>query len=88
MEYNLQPLMVRAGYSMQGSPFGHVIAGDFVRHAVSFGLGFRAGKGFFMDGGWVQSFSNENYFPFVTLGTGAKIRYSSGMLMLGAGLKF
>jgi hypothetical protein len=88
MEYNMQPVMLRAGYSMQGSPFGHVVAGDFVRHAVSFGIGFRSGRGFFMDGGWVQMFSKENYFPFATIGTEAKIRYGSGMLVLSAGFKF
>jgi hypothetical protein len=87
-EVNISPFMVRAGYNMQGSPFGHVLIGDFVRHTFSIGLGLRTGKSLYFDAAWLQSVSSENYYPFVTLHTRARINFSSSLLSLTAGIKF
>ncbi len=87
-EYNFQPLMVRAGYAMYGSPFGDVFSGEFVRHSISAGLGFRTGRSFYMDMAWVSFISEENYYPFTTLNTRASLNYSNTMISLTGGFKF
>src|SRR5204863_3190597 len=40
-ELNLNMVMIRAGYVMQGSQFGNLFAGNFVRHSLSLGIGLR-----------------------------------------------
>jgi hypothetical protein len=87
-ELNLEPVMLRAGYAMMGSPFGAAFAGDFVRHTASLGFGIRPKGNFYIDFVWLMRFSNENYYLFNTLDTMARIKYSSNMLGATAGIKF
>jgi long-subunit fatty acid transport protein len=87
-EYNFQPLMVRAGYNMQGSPFGHVLFGDFVRHTVSLGAGFRMKNNLYFDFAWMRSFSTEKYYLFTALDAMSRINYNSSQLSVTAGIKF
>ncbi len=87
-EVNLKPVMVRAGYAMQGSPFGDVFSGNFVRHNFSLGLGFRGKGKWYFDVHWVKSISTEDYFLFTTLNTKAQIKYSAASLGATVGIKF
>ena len=87
-ELNLNPLMLRAGYNMQGSPFGKVFVGDFVRNTFSAGFGFRTKNNFYFDFVVYKTLSKENYYLFTTLNTMSKIRYNSTTLSATIGVKF
>jgi hypothetical protein len=87
-ELNIKPVMIRAGYAMQGSPFGDVFTGSFVRHTVSAGLGFRGSGQWYFDLVLAKTFSKEDYFPFTTLPTKATINYNATTLAATIGLKF
>ena len=87
-EFNIKPVMLRAGYVMQGSPFGELFSGDFVRHTISLGFGFRTKSNFYYDFAWVKNISSEKYYMFQTLSTSAAIRYNNSMLAATIGLKF
>lgn len=87
-ELNIRPVMLRAGYMMQGSPFGDVFTGDFVRHTVSAGIGFRGNSKWYFDFVWARSFSKEAYYPFTTLNTKATVSYNATMLAATVGIKF
>lgn len=87
-ELNVKPIMLRAGYIMQGSPFGDVFTGDFVRHTVSLGVGFRTKNNFYFDLAWYRTMSNESYYLFTTLDAVSKIKYTSTMISATAGIKF
>lgn len=87
-EYNLNPLMFRVGYNMQGSPFGDVFSGAFVRNTFSAGLGFRTKNNLSLDFTMAKTLSTENYYLFTNLNTVSKINYSSTMLTVTLGAKF
>lgn len=87
-ELNIKPLMIRAGYSMQGSPYGNSFTGNFVRHTVSAGVGFRTKNNFYVDVLWNKLFSSEDYLLFKTLSSKAKLSLSSTMLAVTVGIKF
>jgi hypothetical protein len=87
-EVNLKPVMIRAGYALQGSPFGDVFSGNFVRHNFSLGLGFRTTSKWYFDIYWLKSISTEDYFLFTTLNTKAQIKYSAASLGATVGIKF
>jgi hypothetical protein len=87
-ELNMNPFMVRLGYNMQGSPFGEVFAGDFVRNTFSTGVGIRTKSNFYFDFVLYRNISNENYYLFTTLDTGAKLRYTTTTLAATIGVKF
>lgn len=88
VEYNAHPLMLRLGYNMQGSPFGAAFAGDFVRHTVALGFGFRTKSDFYFDFAWQKSLSTEDYVFFSTIAQKAKIKFDNSMLSATIGLKF
>lgn len=87
-ELNLNPVMLRLGYNMQGSPFGDVFTGDFVRNTFSAGAGFRTKQNFYFDFVVYKTLSTENYYPFTTLTTLSKIKYNSTTFSATMGLKF
>jgi hypothetical protein len=88
IEYNMSPVLIRAGYYMNGSPFGEAFAGRFVRNSISFGGGFRAAGNFFMDIAWVQTLSSDDYYLFTNLPAKAKIDFSNTLISITGGLKF
>ncbi|MCW3077063.1 MAG: hypothetical protein JWO32_1672 [Bacteroidetes bacterium] len=88
VEFNIKPLLLRAGYNMQGSPFGNVFTGSFVRHTISFGAGFRSKNNVFYDFVWYKSFSNEDYYMFNSISQKALINYSSSQFAATIGIKF
>ncbi len=87
-EYNLNPVMLRVGYNMQGSPFGDVFTGNFVRNTFSAGFGFRTKNNLSLDFTMARTMSNENYYLFSTFNTVSKIKYNSTMLTVTLGIKF
>jgi len=87
-ELNLSPLMLRVGYNMQGSPFGKVFVGDFVRNTFSAGFGFRTKNNFYFDFVVYKTLSKENYYLFTTLNTMSKVTYNSTTLSATVGIKF
>jgi hypothetical protein len=87
-EYNLNPVMIRLGYNMQGSPFGDVFTGSFVRNTFSAGFGFRTKNNLSLDFTMAKTMSSENYYLFTNLNTVSKINYSSTMLTVTLGIKF
>jgi hypothetical protein len=86
-EYNISPIMLRAGYAMYGGPFGTAFSGDFVRHTISAGIGLRR-TNFYIDLALARTLTNENYFLFSELLTSARIRFSSTVFTATAGFKF
>ena len=80
--------MIRLGYFMQGSPFGDMFTGDFVRNTFSLGAGFRTKNNFYLDFALSKTLSNENYFLFTTMDTEAKLKNNSTALTITAGIKF
>lgn len=88
IEYNVQPVMLRFGYVMQGSPFGAAFSGDFVKHTISLGFGFRTKSDFYFDFAWQKSLSTEDYVFFSTIAQKAKIKFDNSMLSATIGLKF
>lgn len=87
-EVNLKPVMVRAGYVMQGSPFGNAFTGNFVRHTISVGFGFRTKNDIYYDFSWFKNFSSENYYMFTTIPQQSTINYNNSMLAATVGIKF
>jgi hypothetical protein len=88
VEFNLKPVMLRAGYNMQGSPFGNAITGKFVRNTVSVGFGFRSKNNVFYDFAWFKNFSTEDYFMFTTYDQKAVFNFSQSQLAATIGIKF
>lgn len=87
-ELNMKPVMIRAGYAMQGSAFGDSFGGQFVRHTFSAGLGFRGEGRWYADLVFARSMSSEDYFLFTTLATKAKLDFSGNMIGATVGIKF
>ncbi|MBA3665756.1 MAG: outer membrane protein transport protein [Bacteroidetes bacterium] len=88
IEFNLKPIMLRAGYNMQGSPFGNAFTGSFVRHTVSVGFGFRSKNNVFYDFVWFKNFSKEDYYMFTTVSQKSTISYNSAQFAATIGIKF
>lgn len=87
-ELNLNPVMVRLGYNMQGSPFGDVFSGSFVRNTFSAGIGFRTKNNFYFDFVVYKTLSKEDYYLYTTLNTKATLKYNSTTLSATVGIKF
>jgi hypothetical protein len=62
-EVMLNPVIVRLGYAMYGSPFGETFSGQFVRTTLSGGLGFRSNNWLF-DFGLVRQMYSEDYYMY------------------------
>jgi hypothetical protein len=86
-ELNMKPVFLRAGYNMQGSPFGDVFSGTFVRNIISLGIGTRIDNLYF-DVSWYKYLSAEDYYMFTTITQKARINFNSSQLSLTAGIKF
>ncbi|MGZ3901916.1 MAG: hypothetical protein ACXVDC_16435, partial [Bacteroidia bacterium] len=88
VELNLKPIMLRAGYNMQGSPFGNSFTGSFVRNTFSFGFGFRSKNNVYYDFVWYRTYSNEDYYMFNTISQKSVINYRNAQLAATIGFKF
>ncbi len=87
-ELNTRPVMLRAGYALNGSPFGGFFSGRFDRHTLSFGVGIRTKSSYFYDITWYRTSSTENYFLFNTLSTQSKLNLVNSGLLISIGAKF
>ncbi len=63
VEININNVMVRLGYVMNGSAFGNAFGGQFVRTSFSLGLGLRS-KNWAFDLGLVRQMYNEDYYMY------------------------
>jgi hypothetical protein len=87
-EYNLNPILLRAGYNYYGSPFGGFFSGPFDRQTISFGLGYRSKDNFFYDFAWVRTSTKENYYMFNTNPVKTDLNLISSHLIVSVGVKF
>lgn len=87
-ELNIKPVMFRVGYNMQGSPYGKVFFGDYVRNTFSLGAGVRIKENLYIDATLYNTRTRENYFLFYTLDTQAKLKHSNTSFVVSAGVKF
>lgn len=87
-EYNFKPIIARAGYVMQGGPFGTMFGGKFVRNTFSVGLGLKLNEKVFIDFDWVKTLSYENYYLFSTLDANARVNFNSTQLAATMGIRF
>jgi len=87
-ELNTHPVMVRAGYALNGSPFGGFLKGDFDRHTLSLGLGLRTKSNYFYDITWYRSSTKEDYYMFSTIDLRSRLTYVSSALLFSVGIKF
>lgn len=87
-ELNVKPIMFRAGYNMQGSPFGDVFTGNFVRNTFSAGIGYRTPGNFFFDLTVSKMYTKENYTMFTTLPTTAPVKANFTNVSATVGFKF
>jgi len=64
IELNTKPIIFRMGWASYGSPFGHQIAGNYVRNSFSFGFGFKTTY-FYYDFAFVKSFiGKQEYYMY------------------------
>jgi hypothetical protein len=61
-EFNIKPVLLRAGYAMYGSPFGGIFNDKFTRNIYSLGLGLRMSSGFYFDFMYSKQISKEDYY--------------------------
>ncbi|MCC6371253.1 MAG: outer membrane protein transport protein, partial [Bacteroidia bacterium] len=87
-ELNIKPMMLRLGYNMQGSPYGAIFTGNYVRNTVSLGVGFRNQKNLFFDLAWFKTLSKEDYYMFRTLNTKSSFVFNNTSIAATIGRKF
>ncbi len=89
MELNLNPIMLRAGYALYGSPFGNVWNGNFVRHTYCAGIGLRRNENMYIDFAVaVTQYSEDFYLYSPTLVNVSKLNYGNTVAMVSVGKKF
>lgn len=88
IEYNLNPIKVRAGYVMNGSPYGKVFSGEMVRNTVSFGAGFVGALGFYLDLCLALTFTEEQYYLYNTMDTHSRLISNRSLFSGTVGFKF
>jgi hypothetical protein len=87
-EYNLEPFKIRLGYSMNGSPFGEVFSGPFVRNNYSVGFGYKSRGSFYADFVFVKSIEEETYYLYTALPTSGRIINNTTTAGVTIGFKF
>lgn len=87
-EWKLEPLSIRAGYAMYGSPYRTIVNNDGSRTSYTAGIGFRENN-FFMDFGYVYTVSSEKYYLYnPALTNAADIKTVSSSYMMTLGIRF
>jgi hypothetical protein len=89
VELNIRPIVLRAGFSSVGSPFGDVLSGNFVKNSFSGGVGFRGTHNVYLDLGFVYTTWAEKYYvidPMYIQPT--NINYSTVYIVATLGIKF
>lgn|GEM_PF-362875 len=62
VEFNIRPVVIRAGFASYGSPFGDVLSGKFVRNSFTGGIGFRGAHSVYLDLGFTYTVWKEQYY--------------------------
>lgn len=88
MEYNLNPFKVRAGYVMNGNPFGKTFSGNLVRNTISLGAGLQTANGFYLDVCYALTMTEETYYLFSTLNASSRISNNRSLISATGGFKF
>ncbi len=87
-ELNVKPVILRAGYAINGSPFGGLYSGSFDRQTISCGISIRTKNNYFYDITWVRTNTKEAYYMFSTIPIKSNINSVTSALMVSMGLKF
>ncbi|MFO0358634.1 MAG: hypothetical protein ACK50A_16890 [Sphingobacteriaceae bacterium] len=87
-ELNIKPVMLRAGYAMNSSPFGGLFKGPFDRQTISFGAGLRTKSNLFFDVVWARTFTKEQYYIFSSAPIKSDLELRNTRFMVSVGLKF
>ncbi|MBS1651217.1 MAG: hypothetical protein JSU07_04325 [Bacteroidetes bacterium] len=88
LEYVLNSIYLRAGYNMQGSPFGISNMQNAVRNTISAGIGIKTINNFYVDLAASYMYTTEDYYLFENLTTKAKINYYATTISATIGFKF
>ncbi len=87
-ELNLNPVVIRAGYALYGSPFGD-LGGKFSRSTYSGGLGFKGKKNTYFDMGVIYTVWDEDYYLYnPNLVKATKLHNSTIYLTFSFGVRF
>lgn len=87
-EINIKPVMIRAGYAINSSPFGGLFKGPFDRQTLSIGAGIRTKSNVFFDVVWARTFSKEKYYMFSTNQVKTDLELTNTRFIMSIGLKF
>ncbi|MHB8261567.1 MAG: hypothetical protein ACYDEC_14985 [Bacteroidia bacterium] len=89
IEFNVRPVVLRAGFASYGSPFGDVLSGKFVRNSFSGGLGFRGSHKVYLDLGLIYTKWSETYYVIDPLYVNpSNINYATVYVTATIGIKF
>jgi hypothetical protein len=88
VEYNLGIYKLRAGYVMNGNPYGQVFVGDLVRNTFSVGAGYKGKGNFYIDASYALTHMTEHYYLYTTMNTSAKLYLLSSSVNVTMGFKF
>jgi hypothetical protein len=87
-ELNLEPVIIRAGYALYGSPFGS-LTGKFARSSYSAGIGFKRKSNTYIDIGAIYTTWTEDYYLYdPALVRNSTIKNSVLYLTFTLGIKF
>ena len=88
LECNLNRFKLRAGYVMNGNPYGKVFSGNLVRNTISLGAGVQNPSGLYLDFCYALTVTEEQYYLFSTLDTHSRILNRKTLLAGTVGFKF
>ncbi len=88
-EINIQPVVIRLGYAMYGSPFGNMFAGNFVRTTFSGGIGFKRSEDVYIDFAIATTSYKEDYYLYdPSLINATQLNYKNTSVLVTLGKKF
>jgi hypothetical protein len=86
-ELNLEPVRIRAGYALYGSPYKSGV-NHFERSSYTFGLGFKD-QNYFIDFAWVVTTYTEDYYLYSpALVNATKIDHMNTAMVMTMGFRF
>lgn len=87
-EMRFDPITVRAGYAVMGSPFKNATGVNGIRKNYSFGLGYRTDT-YFIDLAYVFSQYQENYYLYdASLVNAVKTKSNATSVMVTMGIRY
>ncbi|MEI6348434.1 MAG: hypothetical protein WCP69_10860 [Bacteroidota bacterium] len=87
-EFNLKPVLLRAGYAYYSSPFKSATTNDASKSIISGGIGFR-NQQYFADFTYAYSYSNDKYYLYDTTPLNPSMqKTTSSNFIVSMGVKF